>query len=43
MLCLTGFSRFTPIYFDKNIDSGIPVLTPAGRKAIEEEVAAKYE
>jgi hypothetical protein len=31
-------SRFVPVYFEKDIDSGIPVLTDAGRKAIEEEL-----
>ena len=34
--------RFIPVYFEKNIDSGIPTLTPAGQKAIEEELTAEY-
>ena len=30
--------RHIPAYFEKNIDSGIPVLTLEGRKALEEEL-----
>ncbi|EIN09023.1 hypothetical protein PUNSTDRAFT_52431 [Punctularia strigosozonata HHB-11173 SS5] len=30
--------EFAPVYFEKEIDSGIPQLTEAGRKAIEEEL-----
>lgn len=30
--------RFIPQYFEKDISSGIPVLTSAGRKAVEEEL-----
>ncbi|TDL22059.1 hypothetical protein BD410DRAFT_749270 [Rickenella mellea] len=30
--------EFIPAYFEKDIDSGIPVLTEAGRKALEEEL-----
>ena len=29
--------RFIPQYFESDIDSGIPVLTPEGKKALEEE------
>lgn len=32
-------SRFVPRYFEKNIDSGVPVLTLEGREAVEEELA----
>lgn len=32
-------SRFQPIFFEKDIDSGIPKLTAEGRKAVEEELA----
>ncbi|THH30565.1 hypothetical protein EUX98_g3621 [Antrodiella citrinella] len=28
---------FVPVYFDGNLDDGIPVMTEAGRKALEEE------
>lgn len=28
-----------PAYFEKDIDSGIPTLTEAGRKVLEEELA----
>lgn len=31
-------SRFIPKYFDSDIDSGIPILTEEGRKALEEEL-----
>ncbi|OBZ77732.1 Isoleucine--tRNA ligase [Grifola frondosa] len=31
--------QFTPRYFERDIDSGIPTLTPEGRKALEEELA----
>ncbi|KAH7924369.1 hypothetical protein BV22DRAFT_1035182 [Leucogyrophana mollusca] len=31
--------EFIPSYFEKDISAGIPVLTEAGRKAIEEELA----
>jgi len=31
--------EFMPRYFEKNIDSGKPRLTPHGRKAVEEEMA----
>ena len=31
--------RFIPLYFDKDISTGIPTLTPEGRKAVEEELA----
>lgn len=32
-------SRFTPWYFEKDISSGVPVLTAEGRRAIAEEMA----
>lgn len=32
-----GAHRFVPVYFDKDISSGIPILTAEGRKAIDEE------
>lgn len=31
--------RFIPVYFEKDIDGGIPQLTSEGRKAVEEELA----
>jgi oxysterol-binding protein-related protein 9/10/11 len=34
---VTLSSRFVPRYFEKNIESGIPILTAQGRKAVEEE------
>ncbi|THG95184.1 hypothetical protein EW026_g6426 [Hermanssonia centrifuga] len=30
--------QFVPVYFESNIDSGIPVITPEGRRALEEEL-----
>jgi hypothetical protein len=33
--------RFVPKYFEKDIQSGVPTLTQAGREALEEEV--KFE
>lgn len=33
--------RFVPKYFEKDIQSGVPTLTQAGRDALEEEL--KYE
>ena len=33
-----AISRFEPRYFEKNIESGIPILTMEGRKAVEEEL-----
>jgi hypothetical protein len=41
-LIIIGFwGRFVPRYFEKDILSGVPTLTQAGREALEEEV--KYE
>lgn len=45
--CLTEFAypifgshvRFIPVYFEKDIDGGVPRLTAEGRKAVEEELA----
>lgn len=31
--------RFIPVYFEKDIDSGIPQLTVEGRRAVEEELS----
>ena len=31
-------SRFIPLYFEKDISSGIPTLTREGRKAVEDEL-----
>ena len=33
--------RFVPIYFEKDIQTGVPTLTQAGREALEAEI--KYE
>lgn len=33
--------RFVPRYFEKDIQSGVPTLTQAGREALEAEI--KYE
>jgi hypothetical protein len=33
--------RFVPRYFEKDIQSGVPTLTQAGKDALEEEL--KYE
>ena len=42
MLCADGRGlRFVPRYFEKDIQSGVPTLTQAGRNALDEEV--KYE
>jgi hypothetical protein len=30
--------RFIPLYFEKDISSGVPTLTPEGRKAVEDEL-----
>lgn len=30
--------RFVPKYFENDIDSGIPILTAEGQKALEEEL-----
>jgi hypothetical protein len=30
--------RFIPQYFERDISSGVPILTAAGRKAVEEEL-----
>lgn len=30
--------RFIPVFFEKDIDSGIPRLTAEGRKALEDEL-----
>ena len=35
------FSRFVPKYFEKDITSGVPTLSQAGRVALEAEL--KYE
>lgn len=35
------FFRFVPKYFEKDIQSGVPTLTQAGRAALEDEL--KYE
>jgi len=32
-------TEFIPVFFEKDIDSGIPQLTAEGRKAVEEELA----
>jgi hypothetical protein len=37
----TRFCRFVPKYFEKDIQSGVPTVTQAGREALAEEV--KYE
>ena len=34
-------SRFVPKYFEKDIQSGVPTLTQAGRAALEAEI--RYE
>lgn len=31
--------RFIPRYFEKDISTGVPSLTPEGRKAIQQELA----
>ena len=38
-LILRSHDRFIPVYFEKDIDGGIPRLTAEGRKAIGEELA----
>jgi hypothetical protein len=39
--CFFFFYRFVPKYFEKDIQSGVPTLTQAGRVALEAEL--KYE
>jgi hypothetical protein len=41
VLIWTGLSRFVPRYFEKDIQSGVPTLTQAGKDALNEEI--KYE
>jgi len=36
---MPSHDRFIPVYFDNDIDDGIPKLTADGRKAVEEELA----
>lgn len=38
-MILLSHNRFIPVYFQKDIDNGIPQLTAEGRKAVEEELA----
>jgi len=41
-MCLASVCvRFVPRYFEKDIQSGVPTLTQAGKAALEEEL--KYE
>ena len=35
--------RFTPQYFEKDISTGVPKLTPEGLKVIEEELQEESE
>lgn len=35
--------RFIPQYFEQDISSGVPVLTAAGRKAVEEELKERSD
>jgi hypothetical protein len=37
------FFRFVPKYFEKDIQSGVPTLTQAGRVALEEELKYEHE
>lgn len=41
LIAWSFFFRFVPKYFEKDIQSGVPTLTQAGRAALEEEL--KYE
>jgi len=35
--------RFVPRYFEKDIQSGMPTLTQAGREALEAEIKYEHE
>ena len=37
------FFRFIPVYFDSDFESGIPALTEAGLKALEQELLEEGE